>query len=175
MRTWSRLAPVACLLAVALTACGKDPSATSIKIEAASVRIANPDGARHVLSIAPNGQVTLDTTDVFKLTGDGRAQVYPKLGFRLLKDDSVLINGQATNIAVRKNATFVMDGEDQLMFTRDGGIDGPLMRDIDHPMVKANATLTYTGSSDAKRATMLALAVVLTRGEQLPVPAAPPQ
>ncbi len=170
-RSWLRLLSVAFL--VALTACAKDPLAISLKIGPATVTITNPAGDKHALVMAADGAVTLDNTAVFQVRSNGRIQVYEKLGFRLLKDDSVLVNGQATNVGIRGNGTFIMDGADQLAFTSDGEISGPLLRDIDHPLIKAGATLAYQGSPEVRRAMMFALSVVLTRGEQLPAPAAP--
>lgn len=171
-RSWLRLIPVACVLA--LVACGKDPLAVSLKIGPASVAITNPAGDTHTLAMAADGAVTLDNNPLFKVSKAGRIKVYEKLNFRLLKDDSVLVNGQATNVGIRGNGTFVMDGADQLSFTSKGEISGLLMRDIDHPMIKAGATLTYTGSPEVRRAMMFALSVVLTRGEQMPAPPPPP-
>lgn len=170
-RSWLRLIPVACVLA--LVACGKDPLAVSLKIGPAAVAITNPAGDTHTLAMAADGAVTLDNNRLFTVTKAGRIKVYEKLNFRLLKDDSVLVNGQATNVGIRGNGTFVMDGADQLSFTSKGEISGLLMRDIDHPTIKAGATLTYSGSPEARRAMMFALSVVLTRGEQLPAPPPP--
>lgn len=170
-RSWLRLVAVACVLA--LTACGKDPSAISLKVGPATVAITNPAGDKHTLAMAADGTVTLDANRLFKVGKNGRIQVYEKLGFRLIKDDSVLVNGQSTNIGIRGSGTFYMDGADQLSFTSKGEISGLLMRDIDHPLIKAGATLTYEGSPEVRRAMMFALAVVLTRGEQMPAPPTP--
>jgi hypothetical protein len=171
MSTWSsclRLVSVACVLAV--VACGKDPMAISLKVGVAQIEIANPAGDRHTLAMAADGVVTLDGNRLFKVGGNGRIQVYPKLSFQLIRDDSMLVNGQSTNVAIRKNATFVLDGADQLSITSAGDVSGLLIGDIDHEVVKADAKLTYTGSAEVRRAMMFALAVVLTRGPQLPPP-----
>lgn len=170
-RSWLRLVAVAC--ALVLVACGKDPSAITLTVGAAKVAITNPGGDAHALAMAADGTVTLDGNRLFKVGRNGRIQVYEKLGFRLIKDDSVLVNGQASNVGIRGNGTFYMDGEDQLSFTSKGEISGLLMRDIDHPLVKAGATMTYEGGPEVRRAMMFALAVVLTRGEQMPAPPAP--
>lgn len=151
--------------------CGvKDPSQISLKIAPASITVVNPSGERHVLAMASSGEVTLDGNRVFSIRGDGRIRVYPKLGFQLTKDDTILQSGQKTNAAIRGDGTFVLDGADQLHYDSKGGIIGALLSDSDHELVKAHATVTYDGPPEAHRAMMFAFAVLLTHGPQMPPP-----
>jgi hypothetical protein len=153
-------------LAVTCAGCGvKDRTVARLELADAKITIDQADGVHHALALASKGEVAWDGKPFLVITRDGALKVGKDVVARIDRHGALTIKGQPTNYAIRPDGAFAIDGVDELTIDRDGLIGGPLIDSLDHPVIKLEgAKLAYVGPANARWATLIGLAALLTPG-----------
>ncbi len=162
--------------AVTLAAGCMKPDTRGARLELADARleIAQHDGARHVVSMTSQGVLAFDR-EVFATIGkDGDLRAGGAETAKLQKDGVLWVQGvRSNNVVIRPDGTFEMYGEVALTIGADGAVTGPLLASMAHPrMVTEDATVTYVGPPEARRALMTGFVAFVT-GTPLQPPSPP--
>ena len=158
---------VAALVVVGLTHCTgcgmKDPTMARLDLADATITIDQPDGVHHALTLAASGAVAWDGKPLLTISKSGALTAGGRAIAVVDKHGAITVHGQPTNLAVRPDGSFELDGVAELTIDRDGTIAGPLIKTIDHPaLVLDGSKLAYVGPPAARWATLLGFAAVLS-------------
>ncbi|MBZ0232256.1 MAG: hypothetical protein K8M05_07875 [Deltaproteobacteria bacterium] len=158
---------------VVLAACGgpKDRTGAALELADARLVVTQADGQTRTLALAAGGAVTFDNQPVVTLEKNGHIVIAGKRLARVERDGSISANTVRTNVVVKEDGTFVLDGVEELTIGPDGKVTGPLFETMDHPRVQLEGgTMAYQGPPAARRATMVGFAAFVT---SLPTAVAP--
>lgn len=157
------LSPVV-VLSFALAGCGvKDPTAARLKLADATITIDQKDGAHHALAVTATGDVTWDGKPLAKVSGNGALSAAGKVVAVIDKHGVMTVHGQPTNLAIRPDGTFELDGVAEVTIDRDGTMAGPLLSSLDSKTFDpAGGTLRYQGPEHGRQAAMLGFAAILS-------------
>ena len=158
--------------------CGvKDRTQASLTLVDSKITIAQPDGVTHELVVFANGLVQWDGKPLVTISKTGVLRDGNRVLAKVDKYGAMAITGQPTNLAVRPDGTFVLDGEVELSIAREGQVLGPLIDSLDHPaVVLEGSTIRYLGPVAGRQVAMLGLValVVPQLAPALPPAPAPP-
>ena len=168
----ARVLPLSLVLVLGLVGCGvKDPTAARLTLADATITIDQKDGGHHALALAASGEVTWDGKPLAKVGGNGSLSAGGKVVAVIDKNGVMTVHGQPTNLAIRPDGTFELDGTAEVTIDRDGTMAGPLLSSLDSKAFDpAGGTLRYQGPEKARQATMLGFAAVLSPSFGIPTP-----
>jgi hypothetical protein len=151
-------------LASTSAACGvKDRTVARLDLADAKLTIDQADGRHHELTLSAKGEVAWDGRPFLVITRDGALRAGKDVLARIDKYGAVTIKGQPTNVVIRPDGSFEIDGVAELTIDRDGVVAGPLLTSLDHPAMElAGARLAFVGPARARWATLIGFAALLT-------------
>ena len=164
------------LAVVQCAGCGgvKDKTVARLELADARLTIDQADATHHELALTANGEVRWDGKLFVVVTRNGVLRSGTAIVARVDKYGALSVRGQPTNLAVRPEGEFEIDGVQELTIDRDGTVAGPLLGSLDHPALNLDgAKVVYVGPANARWALLLGFAALVTPALSPSVPRAP--